>query len=134
MVSAPIRPDNAGGFIVELDSSARDLLEHLTGEMEALLQTDSPLLSRLFPPPYGDDVERNEGYAALAGPELIENRAQGLSLLRSTVRSERLTAEELTVWMRTVNDMRLALGTLLDIRDDVFREILPRSLVGHSVK
>ena len=120
---APLRRDVDGDFLVELDPSARDLLEHMCTELEALLVTDSPLLVRLFPPPYGDDDERNQGFAALAVPELMEHRLEGLATLRRTVRAERVTEDELMVWMRAVNDMRLVLGTMLEVDDDSRSEI-----------
>lgn len=117
-MAPPIRRVAPGTFSLELSGGTVDLLEHMCMEMEELLRTDSPLLARLFPPPYGDDAERNEGYAALAVPELIEHRLAGLEVLRATVRAERITEEELLSWMRSLNDMRLVLGTLLGVTDD----------------
>lgn len=115
---APVRPAPDGGFEVDLDEAVVELLEHMCTELEALLSSDSPLLTRLFPPPYGDDVERNEGYAALAVPELMDHRGEAIATLRETLRAKRLTHPELMTWMRTLNDMRLVLGTLLGVQDD----------------
>jgi hypothetical protein len=117
-----------GTFSLELSEGTVDLLDHMCGEMEELLRTDSPLLVRLFPPPYGDDTERNEGYAALAVPELIDHRLEGLQVVRATLRAERVTEEELLTWMRSLNDMRLALGTLLGVTDDEGPEDVPERL------
>ena len=114
----PISRNPQGDFTVELDPGLVMLLEHMCGELEALLSSDSPLLTRLFPPPYGDDEERNEGYAALAVPELMEHRHSSLATLRGTLQADRLTEEQLMAWMRAVNDMRLVLGTLLGVDDD----------------
>lgn len=118
MLRLPIRRTRSGDFRVDLDESARSLLGHLCAELEALLESDSPLLARLFPPPYGDDGERNEGYAALAVPELIEHRRASLEVVRASVEATRLSADDLMAWMRSVNDLRLVLGTLLGIEDD----------------
>ena len=123
-----IRPRRDGTYALDLPDPAVATLEHMCDELEALLSTDSPLLARLFPPPYGDDTERNEGYAALATPELIEHRMEAISTLRSTLRSSRVTEEELLVWMRTLNDMRLVLGTLLGVEDDFFDPEVPEDL------
>lgn len=127
-MAPPIRRVAPGTFRLELSEGTVDLLDHMCGEMEELLRTDSPLLARLFPPPYGDDMERNEGYAALAVPELIDHRLEGLEVVRATLRAERVTEEELLTWMRSLNDMRLALGTLLGITDDEGPEDVPEGL------
>jgi hypothetical protein len=125
----PIRRTRAGDYRVELDESVRHLLAQLCTELEALLDTDSPLLARLFPPPYGDDLERNEGYAALAVPELIDRRRASLSVLRASVEATRLSGEELDAWMRSVNDLRLVLGTLLGLEDDSVEPDVPDDLL-----
>ena len=118
MARGPIRRSARGDYIVELDDGTRSLVRHMCDQVDGLLDSDSPLLARLFPPPYGDDTERNEGYAALAGPELIENRRAALDSVRRTADAERVTEEELLDWMRSLNDMRLVLGTLLGVEDD----------------
>jgi hypothetical protein len=105
-------------FAVHLDPPEREMIEGLAAQLEELLETDSPLLVRLFPPPYGDDLERNEGYAALAVPELIEHRRAAIEVLRSSADATRLNEEELTAWMRSINDLRLVLGTMLGIETD----------------
>lgn len=94
------------------------MLLSLCSQIDGLLDSDSPLLRRLFPPPYEDDEERNEGFAALAVPELIEKRRESLAVIRATIDSTSLSEEELMAWMRSINDIRLVLGTLLGIEDD----------------
>lgn len=113
----PIRREG-DHYVIDVADDTVELIDGLCGELESLLQTDSPLLRRLFPPPYGDDTERNEGYAALAGPELIESRLAALATVREVLRAERVDEERFMVWMRCVNDMRLVLGTMLDVNDD----------------
>lgn len=105
-------------FIVEVPEQTVGLIESLCTELETLLRTDSPLLERLFPPPYGDDTERNEGYAVLAGPELVEHRLEALATVRTVLHSTRVTEDQFMAWMRSLNDMRLVLGTMMDISDD----------------
>lgn len=105
-------------FTVELPERAVALIETMCVELESLLGSDSPLLERLFPPPYGDDAERNEGYAVLAGPELVEHRLDALSTVRTVMHSETVTEQQFMAWMRSLNDMRLVLGTMIGITDD----------------
>lgn len=112
------RPQRDGTFGVELGDEDRKLLAELIVQLRSLLTTDSPALARLFPPPYGDDRERNEGYAALAGAELVERRLAGLDTVEASLDAEVLTEDELATWMRSINDVRLVLGTILDITDE----------------
>ena len=116
-MSAPIRRDG-DAYVVELDPSMVAVIEGLCGEMETLLRDGSPLTERLFPPPYGDDEERNEGYAVLAGSELTENRLAALETVRGVLRTGRADEEEFQAWMRSLNDMRLVLGTMMGLTDE----------------
>jgi hypothetical protein len=88
-------------------------------QLTELLATDSDLLVRLFPPPYGDDEERNAGYALLAGSELREHRLAALAQVREHLEATELDEGQLLAWMRSVNDIRLVMGTMLGIDDDV---------------
>lgn len=113
----PIRREG-DHFAVELPEPTAALVTGLCGELETLLREGSPLTERLFPPPYGDDAERNEGYSVLAGAELVENRLEAVATVRKVLQERRADEEELSAWMRSLNDMRLVLGTMMDVTDD----------------
>ena len=114
----PFRRTSGGTYVVALGDTDRKLLGDLVVQLRSLITTDSPALARLFPPAYGDDEERNQGYAALAGAELVERRLAALDLVQSTLEAEELTEEELSTWMRSLNDVRLVLGTILDVDEE----------------
>jgi len=115
----PVRPDPDGTYVVDLGDPERALIRSTVSQLEDLLtDTDSPVLRRLFPPPYGDDAERNEGWAVLARPELIEHRLAAFEVVISSVEASSLTEDQIGAWMRSLNDVRLVLGTVLDIDDD----------------
>jgi len=111
----PFRRRRNGRFTVNLSLEERGLISDLVEQLRGLLRTDSPALRRLFPPPYGDDEERNAGYSVLAGSELIENRLAALDLVSSTLEADDLSEDEVETWMRCINDIRLVLGTVLDV-------------------
>jgi len=116
---APIRPDGGHGYVIDLGEPERGLIRSTAEQLkELLVETDGPVLRRLFPPPYGDDTERNEGWAALARPELIENRLASLDRVIATVDATSLDEEQADAWMRSLNDVRLVLGTVLDVAED----------------
>jgi hypothetical protein len=115
----PIRAAEDGSYVVDLGPNERELLRAVAEQLkELLLETDGPVLRRLFPPPYGDDTERNEGYAALARPELIDHRTAALDVLIASAGATTLDEDEIGAWMRSINDVRLVLGTVLEIDDD----------------
>ena len=109
-----------GGVLVRLSPEERSLLLGLAAELRAQLEGESrdPSLRRLFPPAY-DDEEDERGYRELAGDELLSGRRQALELLAATARSDRLSAEEADAWLRALNDLRLVLGTRLDVQEDM---------------
>jgi hypothetical protein len=115
---SPIRRQRGGDYRFTISDDERQLVLDLVRQLRELLTTDSPALRRLFPPPYGDDDERNAGYAVLAGSELVERRLAALDVIETTIDAETLTEDQLQTWMRSVNDLRLVLGTLLDVSDD----------------
>ncbi len=114
----PFERQADGSFSVELDDSVRLVLGNLLEQLRDVLRTDSPVLARLFPPPYGDDEERNQGYAALAGAELVEGRLAAIDAMVEQLHATELTEDELCSWMRTINDVRLVLGTVLGVTED----------------
>jgi hypothetical protein len=114
----PIHRRRDGSYAVDLAEPDRALLGTLVEQLRELLTTDSPVLERLFPPPYGDDQERNEGYAAVAHPELIEHRLESLEAVEASLWATSLDEEQLSAWMRSINDVRLVLGTILEVEED----------------
>ncbi len=80
-------PAEDGTFATHWTAADRAVIDDLASELEASLGGDDPDLVRLFPPAYLADTERNEGYAALAGAELIESRRASLAVLRDAIQT-----------------------------------------------
>ena len=51
-------------------------------------------------------------------PELEAGQRQALSVLAETSVRDRLTAEELDAWLRALTDLRLVIGTRLEVTED----------------
>ncbi len=49
---------------------------------------------------------------------MLDGRRQALELLAVTAGNERLSADEAEAWLRALNDLRLVLGTRLDVQED----------------
>jgi hypothetical protein len=118
----PIEPDREGGFRLRLSDGERELLRTLPAELQALLgsEPDDPGLRRLFPPAYERDEEGEAEYHRLMAGELLEGRRAALRLVQETAGRDRLTAEELDAWLRALNDLRLVLGTRLDVTEEMY--------------
>lgn len=114
------RPIRRSGdtFVVQLDPEERELIGSFVDQLRQLVTTDSSLLARLFPPPYGDDEERNAGYSVLAGAELVERRLAAFDEVTEHLDATELSEEQLLAWMRSINDIRLVIGTMLDVTED----------------
>ena len=108
-----------GGFRVRLGAEERSLLASLPDQLESLVVADvSPGTIRLFPPAYAQDAEKESEYQLLMREELVRRRIESLGVVRETIGAETLTEEQLHAWVRVLNDVRLVLGTLLDVSED----------------
>ena len=118
-----VEPAPGGGVTLVLPDVERELLQQLRAELVALLETepDDPSLERLFPPAY-DDKQANREYQKLMGDELLDGRRRALDVLGATAGQEQLSAEEAESWLTALNDLRLVLGTRLDVREDTFAD------------
>ena len=106
----------------EIDPDA-DPLARLVGLHPASAdEPDDPALARLFPSAYRDDAEAAADFRRFTERSLRENKIAHARTVKSTLESsgEKLviTQEQGTAWMLALNDLRLALGTRLNIQED----------------
>lgn len=111
-------PRSDGRFDVNLAPESKQGILALAEELEEVQSTDRPEIRRLFPTAYPDDPERDAGYQIFARDQLIEKRRAAVEIIRETADAETLTAEQLGSWMGVLNDLRLVLGTMLDVTED----------------
>jgi hypothetical protein len=111
---------SSGGFRLRLSRQERDILRDLPGQLREILESDDPALRRLFPPAYQDDPEREAEYHRLVHDDLVAGRRRALEVMESTVDARRLDEEQLTAWLGALNDLRLVLGTRLDVTEDEY--------------
>jgi len=115
-----IRRVDEDRYEVQLPELERDLVLHLVDQLRDVLlaTTDDPIVRRLFPTAYHDDVERDREYQQLVRDELLERRLTALATLEETAEATMVTEGELTAWLTSINDLRLVLGTRLDVSED----------------
>jgi Domain of unknown function (DUF2017) len=83
-----------------------------------LANPDDPLLRRLFPPAYTDDDQASAEYRRLMTEDLVERHQASLDILERTAGATELSEEEVTAWMGALNQLRLVLGTSLDVSEE----------------
>jgi hypothetical protein len=129
-----IERDPTGGVRLNFDEDELLLLRELLGELQVLLQDpDDPSVRRLFPPAH-DDLESEEQYRSLVRDQLVGGRAEALAAMRDTLGHGTLTNQEADAWLRALNDLRLVLGTRLDVTEDLdFETLDPREPRGREL-
>jgi len=123
-----------GAVRVTLSGPERDLLRSLPDELRGLYTVeaaDDPVRSRLFPRAYLDptaeDAERE--WRELVQPQLVNERLVALDRLVASLQHADESREgtivavlgddEAAAWLGVLNDARLALGTRLEITEEL---------------
>jgi hypothetical protein len=87
---------------------------------------DDPVLARLFPDAYREDDEASAEFRRYTEVGLREGKRANAELVLRTLGEGGevvLDAEQAQAWLRALNDVRLALGTRLDITEDTPRDL-----------
>ena len=111
-----------GSFRLRLSREERDLLRSLPAQLRELLGTEDPSLRRLSPPAYPEDPGQEAEYRELVGEDLEAQRRRALDVMEATIEAERLDEEQLSAWLSALNDLRLVLGTRLDVSEEMYEE------------
>jgi len=115
-----VRRTARGHYEIRIPREERDLLRSIPAELrEALGAREDPAVRRLFPPARTDDPIANEEFAGLVGDDLMAGRLRSLEVLEATVDARRLDEEQMAAWLGLINDVRLILGTRLDVDEDL---------------
>lgn len=109
--------------LVEPGSTGEDPLERALGIGDSAAPTD-PVLARLFPSAYEDEGDSTE-FRRYTEATLRDGKRADAQTVHDTARAGRaeLSAEEAQAWLRSLNDLRLTLGTKLDVTEEVHDEI-----------
>jgi hypothetical protein len=117
-----------GDVVARLDPAEAGIVGLLLDQLEQLLEADAddvgddPVIARLLPDGHRGDPEAAADYRELTEASLRSGKADDLAMVRATLPDGggevRLDGDQAAAWLRTTNDLRLALGTRLDITDD----------------
>ena len=104
-----------------------DPLEELVGmSRESVAAPDDPALKRLLPDAYGDDDTAAGEFRRLMDGELrrlkteaLDELLEGLSGSEGAPATLRLPPQQVEAWLQALTDIRLVLGTRLDVTEDM---------------
>jgi hypothetical protein len=88
-------------------------------------EPDHPDLRRLFPPAHAEDPDAEAEYRRLVGSQLDAGRQRAVATVEATLARETLSADEAEAWLRVLNDLRLVLGTRLDVTEEMDFDLDP---------
>jgi Domain of unknown function (DUF2017) len=146
----PFRPTRGGGVKAVLAAAEASLLRSLVGqimdllepdiaraedldELEALLQAqaaqtpEDPVLARLLPDGYRDDPDAAGEFRRYTELTLRAAKHEAAQTMLATLPDAggkiQLTGDEAQAWLKSLNDVRLALGTKLGVAEDFDRQL-----------
>lgn len=123
MPPARVKRVRGGRFALRITGAERDVLRSLPAQLRQLMTGQdaggNPDLRRLFPTAYPDDPEKAAEYDSMVRDDLVAERLAAIDVMERTIDSDRLSEEELLAWLSSINDLRLVLGTRLDVAEDL---------------
>lgn len=135
--SGPVVRLKNGKFKIDLADDHRQLLTQLIEQLRDSLTTttDDSNLRRLFPTAYHNDAKKDAEYQRLMRDELLESRLAAIDIAISVLATDdEITGEQIDSFSRSINSLRLVLGTTLDIAEsdyDIPRD-MPRDIPRDS--
>ncbi len=123
--------------VAHLDAAEAGIVGLLLDQLEQLLtdaeDADDEVVARLLPEGHRGDPRLAAEYRDLTRTSLVAGKSDDLATVRATLPTGggtlRLDADQAGAWLRTTNDLRLALGTRLGISADTEP---PEELVSES--
>jgi Domain of unknown function (DUF2017) len=108
------------GVVARLDPAEAGIVGLLLADEDDV--GDDPVLARLLPEGHRGDPRLAADYRELTESSLRSGKADDLATVRATLPPDggevRLDRDQAAAWLRSTNDLRLALGTRLEITED----------------
>lgn len=116
-----VKRSRLGGYVVRLPPAEREVLGSLPPMLRGMLSEqdpEDPAIRRLFPSAFLDDEKAAADFDSVVRDDLMGQRLAAIETLERTVGSDRLSEEELSAWLASVNDLRLVLGVRLAVTEE----------------
>lgn len=103
---------------INLPEQYRQILLDLHEMAVTHLLAESPVTKRIFPTAYRNSPEMEMDYQRLTRESLTKHHQQQLTTFEQTIFKTEITMDEALSWVGALNDMRLILGTALDVNQE----------------
>ncbi|MDA8372837.1 MAG: DUF2017 family protein [Actinomycetota bacterium] len=120
-IRGPLKQIEGDRFENLLTDEEKELLGMLPGVVVEAIAAHSPYVTRLFPPTYPFDHTAQKEIEDVGSDSLAEEHRRILEGLADTVNKPVLTHQDLVVWVGAINDIRLLIGTALDVYEEMDR-------------
>lgn len=117
----PVVANGDGTFSITLTADERATLLGFVDQLRSILLSgpDDARLRRLYPTAYHNDPEHDAEYQGYMRDELSQSRMASISVVEEVLGSEEPISEaQLHAFMTVLNNLRLVLGTLLDVGEE----------------
>lgn len=120
-----VRRARDGRLELRIPREEREVLRTLPAQLREVLGSSDPALRRVFPPAHADDRELDAQYQELVHDDLLAQRLRAADTMAATIDARRLDGDQALAWLSALNDLRLILGTKLDVREDMTPDDVP---------
>jgi hypothetical protein len=117
-VARHFRRRRDGSYDIRLDDGLRDVVRWLLPQVKGVIVDEGELSRRLFPTAHPQSPELESEYRRMAHDDLKSSRLAAFEVIESSLDAGRLEADQMGSWLRAVNDIRLVLGTRLDLSEE----------------
>jgi len=107
-----------GGFRVNLSRIEQRVLQQAFDDLRVMIVNDDPSTKRLTPTAYVDDPALDEEYREMVGDDLQASQLAAFDVVERSIDGSTVSRDELESWMRSVNAVRLVIGTQLDVGEE----------------
>jgi hypothetical protein len=121
----PVERQRDGSYAVHLSEPEQLLVKSLLAQLRTLIRTETAGevtegsgVRRLFPTAYPQREDLEAEYQGMVRDDLVAKRLAAIDEVEATITLPIVDDEQLTTWLTTFNDLRLVLGTRLDVSED----------------
>jgi hypothetical protein len=114
-----------GVYQLRLPPEERSALRTLCEDVRAVLASGDASTRRLFPPGHAEDPVASHEFQAMVHDDLMASHLGALDTMEQTIDATRLNDEQAAEWLAALNQIRLVLGTRLDVTEELYEAGLP---------
>ncbi|MEI7592946.1 MAG: DUF2017 family protein [Actinomycetes bacterium] len=107
-----------GGYRVNLGDVEQRVLRQSFFDLRILVNERDASTRRLFPNAYVDQPQLEAEYQQLVGDDLAQSQLAAIDQVEQSIDGKVVDRAGLEQWMRSINAIRLVIGTKLDISED----------------